>query len=162
MTHATLCYLLQGNPPDQILLGFKKIGLGEGKYGGFGGKIEAGETVTMAAVRELEEETGIKVLEEDLQRMAHLTFLFPAKPDWSQVVHAFLATRWDGDPVESAEMIPAWFAIDDIPFEQMWQDVSYWLPRVLAGEQIRASFTFKGDNETVDEVKIEPWNGGKE
>jgi 8-oxo-dGTP diphosphatase len=170
MIHATLCYLIRGNPPREILLGFKKIGLGQGKYGGFGGKIEAGETKTMAAVRELQEETGIKVLEKDLQRMAHLTFLFPAKPAWSQVVHAFLATKWDGHPVESTEMIPAWFAIDDIPFEKMWQDVSYWLPRVLAGERIRASFTFKEDNETVDEVKIEPWacperrrrNGGEE
>ena len=94
--------------------------------------------------------------------MAHLTFLFPAKPDWSQVVHAFLATKWDGNPAESAEMIPAWFAIDDIPFQQMWQDVYHWLPRVLAGERIRASFTFKEDNETVDEVKIEPWDGGEE
>jgi 8-oxo-dGTP diphosphatase len=162
MIHATLCYLIRGNPPREILLGFKKIGLGQGKYGGVGGKIEAGETVTRAAVRELEEETGIKVLEEDLQRMAHLTFLFPAKPDWSQVVHAFLTTRWDGNPVESAEMIPAWFASDDIPFEQMWQDVSYWLPRVLAGERLRASFTFKEDNETVDEVEIKPWNGEEE
>ena len=162
MTQATLCFLIRGNPPDQILLGFKKIGLGEGKYGGFGGKIEAGETAARAAVRELEEETRIKVLEEDLQRMAHLTFLFPAKPDWSQVVHVFLATKWDGDPVESMEMIPAWFSSDDIPFDQMWQDVHYWLPRVLAGERIRASFTFKEDNENVDEVEIESWDGGKE
>ena len=158
MIHATLCYLIRGNPPREILLGFKKVGLGAGKYGGFGGKIEAGETITMAAVRELHEETGVKVLEKDLQRMAHLTFLFPAKPDWSQVVHAFLATKWNGDPVESTEMIPAWFAIDDIPFEQMWQDVYHWLPRVLTGEQIQASFTFKEDNEAVDEVEIEPWD----
>ena len=133
MTHVTLCYLMRENPPDEILLGLKKVGFGEGKYGGFGGKIEAGETVTAAAVRELQE-----------------------------VVHVFLVTRWDGNPVESAEMIPAWFASDDIPLEHMWQDVYHWLPRILAGERIRASFTFKEDNETVDEVKIEPWNGGEE
>jgi 8-oxo-dGTP pyrophosphatase MutT (NUDIX family) len=162
MIQATLCFLIRGNPPREILLGFKKIGLGQGKYGGFGGKIEAGETVTRAAVRELQEETGIKVLEKDLQRMGHLTFLFPARPDWSQVVHVFLATKWDGDPVESAEMIPAWFAIDDIPFKQMWQDVYHWLPRVLAGERVRARFTFKEDNKTVDEVRPESWDGGEE
>lgn len=162
MIHATLCYLMRGNPPSEILLGFKKVGLGEGKYGGFGGKIEAGETVTMAAVRELQEETGIKVFEKDLQQMGLMTFLFPAKPVWSQVVHVFLVTKWDGDPVESAEMIPAWFASDDIPFEHMWQDVYYWLPRVLAGDRVRASFTFKEDNETVDEFEIESWDGGRE
>ncbi len=157
MVHATLCYLIRGNPPSEILLGLKKAGFGVGKYGGFGGKIEAGETVTMAAIRELQEETGIKVCEKDLQHIGHLTFLFPAKPDWSHVVYAFLATKWEGSPVESTEMIPAWFAIDDIPLEQMWQDVCYWLPRVLAGERVRASFTFKDDNETVDEFKLEPF-----
>lgn len=157
MIEATLCLLVRGNPPNQILLGLKKLGLGAGKYGGFGGKIEAGETVTMAAVRELEEETGIKVLERDLQRMGHLTFMFPAKPDWSQVVHVFLVRKWDGNPLESTEMIPAWFTIEDIPFPQMWQDVYHWLPRILTGERIRASFTFREDNETIDELEIEPW-----
>ena len=161
MKQATLCYLIRGNPPNEILLGLKKAGFGEGKYGGFGGKIEAGEAVTMAAVRELQEETGIKVLEKDLQWMGHLTFLFPAKPDWSQMVHVFLATKWNGEPVESTEMIPAWFATDEIPFEQMWQDVYYWLPCILAGERIRARFAFKEDNDTVDEVKLEPWDGGR-
>jgi mutator protein MutT len=162
MIQATLCFLIRGNPPREILLGLKKAGFGQGKYGGVGGKIEAGETATRAAVRELQEEIGVKVLEQDLQRMAHLTFLFPAKPKWSQVVHAFLVTKWDGNPVESTEMIPAWFASDDIPFEHMWQDVYHWLPRVLAGERLRASFTFKEDNETVDEVEIKPWNGEEE
>ena len=157
MIHATLCYLIRGNPPSEILLGLKKAGFGEGKYVGFGGKIEAGETVTGAAVRELQEETGVKVCEKDLQYVAHLTFLFPAKPDWSHVVYAFLATKWEGTPRESREMIPAWFAMNNIPFERMWHDVYFWLPRVLAGERIRASFTFKDDNETVDEFKLEPW-----
>jgi 8-oxo-dGTP pyrophosphatase MutT (NUDIX family) len=162
MIHATLCYLIRGNPPREVLLGLKKVGFGEGKYGGIGGKIEAGETTARAAVRELEEEIGVRVVERDLQRVAHLTFLFPAKPDWNHIVHAFLATQWDGDPAESVEMLPAWFAIDDIPFEQMWADVYHWLPRVLAGEQIRAHFTFNEDNETVHDVEIEPWNGGAE
>jgi 8-oxo-dGTP diphosphatase len=35
------------------LLGLKKIGLGAGKYAGFGGKLEADEALAMAAVREL-------------------------------------------------------------------------------------------------------------
>jgi len=157
MVHATLCFPIRGTPPDEILLGFKKVGFGAGKYGGFGGKIEAGETVARAAVRELEEEAGIRVFEKDLQRMGHLTFLFPAKPEWSQVVHVFVVTKWDGNAVESTEMTPAWFKIDDLPFERMWHDVTFWLPYILAGERIRASFTLKDDNETVDEMTIEAW-----
>jgi 8-oxo-dGTP diphosphatase len=80
MRDATLCFPIVGNPPRKILLGFKKVGFGAGKYGGFGGKVEAGETVAMAAARELEEETSLKTCLNDLQPMGHLTFLFPAKP----------------------------------------------------------------------------------
>jgi 8-oxo-dGTP diphosphatase len=154
MRNATLCFPIRGNPAQEILLGFKKIGLGAGKYNGFGGKVERGETVTVAAARELEEEAGLKVVEQDLQQMGHLTFLFPAKPSWNQVVHVFLAAAWDGTPIESAEMVPAWFAVDAIPFERMWQDDAHWLPRVLAGERVWARFTFNDDNETIDEMEI--------
>ncbi|KII91254.1 hypothetical protein PLICRDRAFT_173137 [Plicaturopsis crispa FD-325 SS-3] len=38
---------------DQILLGYKKRGFGIGKYNGFGGKVDAGETPAQAAAREL-------------------------------------------------------------------------------------------------------------
>jgi len=48
---------------------------------------------------------------------------------------------------------------NDIPFEHMWRDNLYWLPRILAGERIRASFTFGEDNETVAALEIEVWDG---
>ncbi len=150
---STLCFLIRGK---QVLLGFKKVGFGAGKYTGFGGKVETGETISTATIRELEEETSIKVLEENLQPGGRLTFLFPAKPAWSQDVHVFLATTWEGDPAESIEMRPAWFAVDEIPFERMWQDAAHWLPRILAGERVDARFTFDQDNETINkwEVKV--------
>ena len=40
----------------QLLLGMKKRGFGVGKWNGFGGKFDAGETVRDCALRELEEE----------------------------------------------------------------------------------------------------------
>ena len=162
MRDGTLCIVIRENPDREILLGFKKVRFGAGKYAGFGGRVEAGETVAAAAIRELEEESGLKVSAEHLQRVGHLTFLFPAKPSWNQVVHVFLASTWHGKPVESEEMIPAWFPVDEVPYEQMWQDAAYWLPAILAGQRIRARFTFQGDNETVDEVRIESWHGSDE
>lgn len=36
---------------SQVLLGLKKRGLGEGKWNGFGGKVEDSETVIHAAAR---------------------------------------------------------------------------------------------------------------
>ena len=151
---ATLVFLIKGNPVDEILLGLKKAGFAQGKLNGFGGKVENGETIERATVRELKEETGVQVSEQDLRRMAHLTFAFPAKPEWDQVVHVFLARQWEGEPAESAEMRPAWYSVSEIPFESMWQDDPHWLPLILRGKRIRARFTFQADNETVDQVEI--------
>jgi len=152
---ATLVFLIKDEPSSEILLGLKKAGFAQGKLNGFGGKVENGETIERAAVRELREETGVLVSEQDLRRMAHLTFVFPAKPGWDQVVHVFLARQWEGEPAESAEMRPAWYRVSEIPFETMWQDDPHWLPLILRGKRIRARFTFQADNETVDQVEIE-------
>ena len=156
---ATLCFLIVGDPPQEILLGLKKVGFGKGKYGGVGGKIVDGETAVHAAIRELEEETSIRVHEDDLVRMAHLTFLFPYKPEWSQVVHVFLARSWTVEAVESREIVPSWFQADEIPFEQMWADCRHWLPPVLAGQRTRAWFSFGVDNETIDDMEVSAWDG---
>ncbi|MBU0490700.1 MAG: NUDIX domain-containing protein [Chloroflexi bacterium] len=154
MITATLCFLVRSDLPTRVLLGRKRIGFGAGKWGGFGGKVEAGETIAGAAARELAEEAGVRVREVDLQPVGVLTFLFPHRPPWSQEVHVFLATTWAGEPVETDEMTPAWFALDDIPYDQMWQDGPHWLPRALAGERLQARFTFQADNETVDKVDV--------
>lgn len=151
---ATLVFLTRGSPVAEILLGYKKAGFARGKFNGFGGKVENGETVAAAAIRELQEETGIRVLQPDLQPAAHLTFTFPARPEWDQVVHVFLATRWDGEPMETAEMRPAWYKVSEIPVHSMWQDDPHWLPLVLQGKRIRARFAFKPDNETIDQMDI--------
>ena len=82
MKEATLCLLIKENPPRRILLGFKKEGFGAGKVTGFGGKVEPGETPAAAAIRELEEETGIRVTIDDLQAVGQLEFLFPKRPAW--------------------------------------------------------------------------------
>lgn len=157
MRDATLVFLIKGNPVSKISLGYKKAGFAQGKLNGFGGKVEVGETIERAAVRELEEEAGVRVAERDLSEMAHLTFFFPARPEWDQVVHVFLARRWEGEPVESNEMRPAWYRASEIPFADMWQDDLHWLPRVLAGQRVRAWFTFGPDNETVAEARVEEW-----
>jgi len=149
MNERTLCFLTRGNPPQEVLLGCKKVGFGAGKYAGFGGGVEAGETIMTAAIREVAEEAGIQVTSDDLQKVAILNFIFPTNPEWSQRVHVFLAQTWVGEPTESREMRPAWYAISALPFAAMWQDASQWLPLILAGKNILATFVFADDHETV-------------
>ncbi len=151
MYSTTLCFLVTER---KILLGMKKTGFGQGKYNGFGGKIQQGETVRHATVRELEEESGIKVKEEQLELVGTLDFIFPASPQLRHDVHIFLARIWQGQPVETEEMKPQWFLFSDIPYGEMWQDDLYWLPKVLAGEKITGTVLFADNNEDVCEVNF--------
>ncbi|MFN8487143.1 MAG: 8-oxo-dGTP diphosphatase [Caldilineaceae bacterium] len=154
MREATLCLLVQGEPVERVLLGFKKRGFGQGKYTGFGGKVEPGETVAAAAVRELVEEIGIAVSEAQLKPVGIITFRFSAKPAWDQTVHIFLVCAWSGAPSEGDEMKPHWFQRDALPFAQMWADAPQWLPLILADKSICATFVFNSDNETVLDYAI--------
>jgi 8-oxo-dGTP diphosphatase len=155
MVPETLCFVFQGNPPIKILLGYKKRGFGQGKVGGFGGKIQDGESPAQAASRELYEEAEISTDPSDLTPFGDLTFIFPYKHSWDQKVYLFIAQKWLDIPRESEEMHPEWFNITQVPLEQMWDDAHYWLPHILAGERVSAVFTLKKDNETVKDYILQ-------
>ncbi len=148
MQQATLLFLVKDG---DVLLGMKRKGFGRGKWNGFGGKLKYGEYPEEAAVREMWEECMIRVRE--MVKHAELTFLFPLKPEWNQTVHVFVSKKWDGTPTETEEMKPGWFDVKELPFDKMWKDDPHWLPNVLAGERLRATFIFGGDNESIESVK---------
>ncbi len=126
---------------DQILLAMKKRGFGAGKWNGVGGKIEAGETIEEALVRESVEEVSMKPL--SWKKVAELDFIQDAETDpWHMYVHAYISEEWEGEPTESEEMKPQWYKITDIPYSDMWDDDEFWVPRILAGETVFGNFTF--------------------
>ena|SRR3989338_8087204 len=149
MKQATLCIIREEN---KILLGLKKRGFGEGKYNGFGGKVMNGESIIDAAIRELQEESGLIGIR--LENVGELSFHFPHKSDWNQIVHLFVVHEYSGRLEESEEMKPFWFSVDLIPFEKMWDDDQYWLPAILEGKKIRGRFTFKEDNKTIEYYEL--------
>lgn len=148
MRQSTLLFLLQ--PDDsKVLLGMKKRGFGQGKYNGFGGKVEANESITQAVIREAWEEAQVVPAESALKLVGRLEFIYPANPDYDQEVFVHTCHRWEGNPQETEEMKPCWFSFAQIPYQHMWQDDSLWLPQVLAGKWVEARVVFARDNEQV-------------
>lgn len=143
-------YLLRrGADGVEVLLGDKRTGLGQGKVVGIGGKLDPGESAREAAVREVFEETGVRIDPADLHLAGAIDYFFPTRPAWSQRSTVFVCRRWQGDPVQTDEITPHWYALDAVPYSRMWDDASRWLPGVLRGGTVDARFTFGADLATV-------------
>jgi 8-oxo-dGTP pyrophosphatase MutT (NUDIX family) len=168
MRDTTLIFLVKrfvdGNKAEQvseICLAMKKRGFGVGRWNGVGGKLNPGESIEQAAIREAYEEIGVKISsEDDLKKTAELEFLFadPQKSNWNQLVHVYFCKKWEGEPVESEEMKPEWFRVSEIPFKNMWPDDPFWLPKVIAGNFVEASFTF-GDGDAILKQRVDVRKG---
>lgn len=144
----TLCMVHQGN---KILLGMKKRRFGAGRWNGFGGKLDVGETIEQAAIREMNEEVGIVPI--DLEERGVINFEFE-NDNVVLEVHIFSVTKFTGEPVETEEMRPQWFDTDKIPYEQMWSDDIYWLPLFLQGKKFKGTFLFDKPSTAEYSAKI--------
>lgn len=137
----TLC-LLKRN--DEILLAMKKRGFGEGKYNGVGGKLEKDETPETAMIREVKEEIGVVVTK--FEKVGFVEFDEYYKGEKQNLIfHLYFAYEWLGEIVETEEMRPKWFKVEDIPYDKMFPDDTYWLPLVLKGKKIKGYFKFDKD-----------------
>lgn len=153
-TPVTLCFLLrERGTRTEVLLGLKRTGFGTGKIVGIGGHVEAGESDAEAVVREVWEEAGVVVRQEDLADAGVIEFLFPTRPEWNMYCRLFTTRRWEGEPAESPEITPEWFDTGALPLDLMWQDAEHWLPAALAGEVHEVVVVLNEDHESVASVE---------
>jgi 8-oxo-dGTP diphosphatase len=146
MKHTTLLFLRR---EAEILLAMKKRGFGVGKWNGVGGKVEKGETYVQAAIRECQEEIG--VTPHSLQKVGELDF--KDLPDVEHYCHIYVTTSWDGEPRETEEMNPRWFAETDIPYAHMWPDDKDWLPLLLSEHHFSGRVVVENDRVMECDIK---------
>ena len=142
-TKATLVYIVNDG---QVLLGYKKRGFGQNRWNGFGGKILPQETALEGALRELQEESGI--IASKAEERGYITYRYEHTQEIIYA-HVFFVLNYQGNPVESEEMRPQWFQLENVPYNEMWADDQYWLFDFLHGAKIKADFLFKDYNEII-------------
>jgi 8-oxo-dGTP diphosphatase len=129
----------------EILLAMKKRGFGEGKWNGMGGKVEEGEDIVQAAIRETEEEVGVTPLNPERVGFFHFKLLKDGELATEHDCNVYIATEWEGEPTETEEMRPQWFKLDAVPYGAMWVTDRRWLPLVLSGQPFKGKVTLDGD-----------------
>lgn len=146
----------------EVLLAKKLKGkFGVGKWNGYGGFIEEGETPEQAAYREVAEESGITrdQLGQELQLAGLTRFIVPGESE-PREVYLFRHATFAGQPTttEGGKFEHRRFAPKDIPFEEMFGADKVWLPRFLNGENLEWDFLYKDKEFKEYEVLDErPW-----
>ena len=75
--------------------------------------------------------------------MGELWFAMSDIPDIH--CHVFMATKFEGVPTATDEANPLWTDIENIPYDQMWEDDQHWMPQMLAGRKFLGKFVFEGE-----------------
>lgn len=150
LLETNLVFLVCGS---EILLALKKRGFGVGRWNGVGGKVDPGETNQESAIRETQEEIGVVAL--NLRKVAELDFYFPTVPidkHFNRKVVVYICTDWIGEPVETEEMAPQWYIVNDLPFAKMWQADKLYLPLVLSGKKLCGEFALAENGDVMEHV----------
>ncbi len=145
---ATLMFIVRD---DRVLLIRKKRGIGAGKINGPGGKLDPGETLLECAVRETHEELGVQA--QGAREMGRLWFQFVD----GLTIHCtvFRADDCAGEARETDEAVPLWTPLDDLPFDEMWDDDRIWLPVMLSDRTFRMWATFDGDRMLDHRIELQ-------
>ena len=110
----TMCYVEQDGKYLMLHRNKRPGDIHEGKWVGLGGKFEAGESPEECVVREVFEESGLRITNPRLRGI--LTFPDFAQSDW--YVFLFTATEFTGELTAGPEGELAWVdknALDDLP-----------------------------------------------
>lgn len=117
MKNTTLCYIIRDDSYLMLHRIKKKNDENEGKWIGIGGKLEEGESPEECLVREVREETGLRLTSWRYRGI--VTFV---SDRWEgEYMHLFTADGFEGSLIPCDEGELAWVAKGDIPTLPQWE-----------------------------------------
>jgi 8-oxo-dGTP diphosphatase len=118
-----LCFLKQNNDVLLILVDYgNKV-----VWNGVSGYIDPNENREDAVVREVKEEIGVSIDSSTLQ------YKGTHRVSDNLNLYIFTAIKWEGDPEPKEKSIKEvrWFAINNLPFQEMFEDNKNWISDLL-------------------------------
>ena len=125
----TLAYLIKDGKWLMLLRNKKENDINEGKWIGVGGKVEEGESVEQAAIREIEEETGYIV--DDIEYCGEVLFLYDIAP--AERIYVYQSRNFHGEEIECTEGSLSWIKEEDIMDLSLWEGDRIFLKKMMEG-----------------------------
>jgi 8-oxo-dGTP diphosphatase len=137
---ATLCYVRK----DDFVLMLHRVkktdDMHKGKWNGLGGKFEKGESPEDCVIREVSEESGLKIINPVLKGI--ITFpQFDGENDW--LVFVFQSNKFTGELSASDEGILKWIKKDKLLNLNLWEGDKIFLPWVFEDKFFSAKFVYQ-------------------
>ncbi|MFH1866978.1 MAG: NUDIX domain-containing protein [Patescibacteria group bacterium] len=134
MNHANLpiavhIFFIKGK---QILL-LQRVGTGfqDGKWSVPAGRLNTGESITSAAIREAQEEIGVKINTKELSQ----PLIMHHHDERGERIYAFFICKaWQGEPRNMEPTVCSdlkWFTLGELPINSMVTHVNYAVERLL-------------------------------
>jgi len=139
MKLATLCYVRDRGRTLMLHRVKKPNDMHAGKWNGLGGKLEPGETPEECALREVEEESGLRMLDPALRGFIAFP-QFSRGEDWFTFV--FTADHFTGELIDSNEGVLAWVADDRLHELNLWPGDRIFLPWLNDDRFFSAKFVY--------------------
>jgi 8-oxo-dGTP diphosphatase len=140
MKLATLCYVKHHGHTLMMHRVKKANDMHAGKWNGLGGKLDAGETPEECVIREVWEESGLKIRHPRLQGV--LTFPgFANDEDWYAFL--FTATEFEGELIDSAEGVLRWVPDGEVLALNLWEGDRVFIPWLDQSKFFSGKFTYR-------------------
>ena len=153
MKLATLCYIRKEHQTLMVHRVKKKNDVHEGKWNGLGGKFEPGETPEECAIREIFEESGLKVKKAQLK--GFLSFpRFANGEDWYAFV--FVVPEFEGELIDSPEGNLCWIDNDQLLKLNLWEGDRIFLPWLDQPGFFSGKFTYQDGKLVAHSMVIYP------
>lgn len=147
MIRSTLVYFF--NKEWQILLIKNKWWVSKWRWNWVWGKHEKWEDGFDCAIRETKEEVNIDVKRDDLVRLWSIYHIFEDEKMWTREAEIFVWS-YDGEVEENDIQVPKWFDVEDIPYDQMWEDDKYWYHEMIKKKEISYKIYFDKNEKVVN------------
>ncbi|MFA7418909.1 MAG: 8-oxo-dGTP diphosphatase [Melioribacteraceae bacterium] len=148
---ATLCYVMHEGKTLMLFRNKKPNDYHEGKWNGLGGKFEQGESPEECAIREVEEESGLLMIDPKMK--GFITFpMFDGKKDW--YVFLFIAEKFSGKLIDSNEGKLEWIQHENLADLNLWDGDKIFIPWLFQEKYFSAKFVYEAGKFIHHEVRF--------